>query len=546
MSESSDFSLLVAYGSDMGSAEYVAMQFAEATTAIGIAAEEIELNQVALADLQTATHLVVVVSTFGDGEFPDNATLFWEELSAPGAARLEHLSFAVLALGDSGYELFCNAGRLLDDRLEALGATRLADRYEIDGHYEPESGTWIADTTKIIVALHNERPAASVTVNAETVAAPEKPAPDKSPWDRNNPYAATLAVNRLLSAPGADKEVRHFEIDLADSGISYAAGDSVAVHPVNDPRLVEALLAALGVGPDHAVDGHDLPLGTLLAEHLEIRIPSRALQALVGARTRDPAAAAALNADPEQQSAWLYGRDVLDLLELADLGVDEVVETLRPLQFRDYSISSSPLAHPGRVHLTVATVEYTRPTRRHGGVASTYLARRCDSVRVHLRPNTAFRLPAPDVPIIMVGPGTGIAPFRGFLQERQTLGAAGKSWLFFGDRRRATHYLYGEELEGFVDSGHLTRLDLAFSRDGNAGATKCYVQHRMREQAGELWSWLQDGAYFYVCGNADRMARDVDKTLHEVVATGGGLDADAAHAYVNQLIKDHRYVRDVY
>jgi len=235
------------------------------------------------------------------------------------------------------------------------------------------------------------------------------------------------------------------------------------------------------------------------------------------------------------------------------LTVDDVVDTLRPLQFRDYSISSSPLAHPGHVHLTVATVRYTAGDRRHGGVASTYLAElratagsACgDTVQVHLRPNHAFRLPADDVPIVMIGPGTGIAPFRAFLQERRATGASGRSWLFFGDRRRATDFLYGDELTGFVASGTLTRLDLAFSRD-RADRSKEYVQHRMRENAAELFDWLQDGAHLYVCGDEKRMAKDVDATLRDIVATCGGMDADGARAYVNDLIKTHRYVRDVY
>jgi sulfite reductase (NADPH) flavoprotein alpha-component len=244
--------------------------------------------------------------------------------------------------------------------------------------------------------------------------------------------------------------------------------------------------------------------------------------------------------------SWSYGKDVLDLIRLGALTVDEVVDTLRPLQFRDYSIASSPLVHPDHVHLTVATVRYTAGDRRYGGVASTFLADRGETVRVHLRPNHTFRLPAPHMPIIMIGPGTGIAPFRGFLQERHATRAPGRSWLFFGDRRRATSFLYGDELTSFVDSGTLNRLDLAFSRDGSDGYPKSYVQHRMWENSAELFAWLEDGAHVYVCGDAERMAKDVDATLHNIVASRGAMDAAAAHAYVNELIKSHRYVRDVY
>ncbi len=511
MSGQQESSLIVAFGTDMGNSEDAAMTFAESVAAIGIQAEAIELNQVELSELQNATHFVAVVSTFGEGEFPDTATIFWEALEA-STDRLENLSFSILALGDSSYELFCNAGKLLDEKLEALGATRMVDRVDVDGFYEQPAKAWTADVVKMMTAERGaDAPVESV------VATPP------AARERHEVFEAALAVNRLLTAAESDKEVRHYEVDLTGSGISYQAGDSLAVHASNDPALVSLILAELGVGPDHVVPDQDEPLGVLLAERLEIRIPSRALQDLAG-----PAA---------------YGDDVLDLIRRAGLKADDVLDTLRPLAFRDYSIASSPVAHPGHIHLTVASVRYRGADREHSGVASTFLADRTERVRVHLRPNHNFRLPAPDVPIIMIGPGTGIAPFRAFLQERQATGATGRSWLFFGDRHRATDYLYGDELEGFLASGALTRLDLAFSRDQD---TKVYVQHRMSENAEEFFSWLSDGAYVYVCGDADRMAKDVDAMLHDVVARGGGMDAAAAHGYVNDLIKSHRYVRDVY
>ncbi|AKS36698.1 sulfite reductase flavoprotein subunit alpha [Mycolicibacterium goodii] len=516
----------------MGSAEDAAMTFAEAAAeALGIEAEARELNQIDVGELQSATHFVAVTSTFGDGEFPDTATLFWESISAD-TDRLGHLRFAVLALGDSSYEFFCNAGKLLDARLEELGATRIMDRVDVDGFYQDPAKVWTTDLVKVLAA---ERPGGAVKMVAEE----RGEAPVR---ERHAPVEVALTVNRPLTAPESDKQVRHYEIDLRGSGISYQAGDSIAVHPCNDPLLVDAILAHFGVGPGHTIADHDHPLGVLLREHLEIRTPSRALLALVAARTADPQAAAAMRAEPPDAS-WLYGKDVLDLIRLADLSLDEVVDTLRPLQSRDYSIASSPLVHPDQVHLTVATVRYTNNERSHGGVASTFLAERCERLRVQLRPNQHFRLPGPDVPIIMIGPGTGIAPFRAFLQERRATRAPGRCWLFFGDRRRATDFLYGDELHGFVESGTLTRLDLAFSRDQD---TKVYVQQRMRENADEFYRWLTDGAHLYVCGDAEHMARDVDTALHEIVARCGGLDAEAAHAYVNDLIKAHRYVRDVY
>ncbi|MFI2837669.1 sulfite reductase flavoprotein subunit alpha [Mycolicibacterium sp. PDY-3] len=535
MSGQADISLIVAFGTDMGNAEDAAMTFAESVAEIGIEAEAVELNQVELGQLQDATHFVVVVSTFGEGEFPDSATLFWEAISAD-TDRLEHLHFSVLALGDSSYEFFCNAGKLLDERLEALGAQRMVDRVDVDGFYEEPAKAWTADIIKVMTAQQGG------TAPQPAVSAPER----TEPRERNVPVRARLSVNRWLNSTASDKEVRHYEVDLTGTGITYQAGDSLAVHATNDPALVQALLAAFGVGADYAVTGHEQPLGVLLTEHFEIRTPSRALLNLAATRTTDAEVTAALQSGDTHggtENSWLYGKDVLDIVTLAALNVDEVLDTLRPLQFRDYSIASSPLEHPAAVHLTVASVRYDLDGRAHGGVASTFLADRCQDVLVHLRPNTHFRLPAGDVPIIMIGPGTGIAPFRAFLQERRATKASGPAWLFFGDRRRDTDFLYGAELQEFADAGVLTRLDLAFSRDQE---TKIYVQQRMQENAEEFYRWLTEGAYVYVCGDADRMAKDVDAALHDIVARCGGLDAAGAHAYVNDLIKSHRYVRDVY
>lgn len=515
MTDHRDSSLIVAFGSDMGNAEDAAMSFAEAAAAIGTNTEAIELNHVDVATLQSATHFVVVCSTFGDGEFPDNAALFWEALSADGAERLDHLNFAVLALGDATYEFFCNAGKLLDERLEALGATRLTDRVDIDGSYEQLSAAWTTDLIKLLQAQENH---------------PAEPVEPSAGRERNRTVDARLVVNRRLTSPQSDRDVRHYEIDLTGSGIDYTAGDSIAVHAVNDPALVEQILTHFGLGRDHRVSDYDEPLGVLLSEHFEIRTPSRPLQALAAARGAE----------------WSFGKDVLDLLRLANLELGELLDTLRPLQFRDYSIASSPLEHPDHVHLTVATVRYADGDRLHGGVASTFLADRGDLLRVHLRPNHAFRLPAPEVPIVMIGPGTGIAPFRAFLQERRATAATGRSWLFFGDRHRATDFLYGDELADFVASGTLTKLDLAFSRDRPADLPKEYVQQRMWDNAAELFGWLQDGAHVYVCGDEKRMAKDVDEALRHIIQAEADLDAESAHAYVNDLVKSHRYVRDVY
>jgi sulfite reductase (NADPH) flavoprotein alpha-component len=549
------FSLIVGYGTETGGAEQLAGRFTAAANAIGIDVKAVELNAVGTDELATATHFIAITATYGEGEFPYNAHVFWEQLEAQDAQRLEHLTFAVLGLGDKYYIDFANAGRLLDERLEVLGATRMTARVDCDVDFDDDAALW---TAEVIGLLAGARGPAD-PVRDEGNDADERH--EHPVWNRKNPFTAELCARRLLTGQGSQDEVWHYEIDLADSGITYQAGDSMGVHPVNDPALVAALLTRLGgephdVLPHDVVAGRPVPLGVLLAEHLEIRTPSRALQSLVAARTTDEATAAILGGDdPAVLDAWLYGRDVLDVLEFADLTAAEVLETLRPLQYRDYSIASSPMTHPDRVHLTVATVRYHRGGRTRAGVASAHLADRAERVRIHMQPNNAFRLPAADVPIIMVGPGTGIAPFRAFLQERAHVNAPGKSWLFFGHRHRASDFLYEQELRDHLATGVLTRLDLAFSRDadsvaGDAGNknldTRTYVQHHMLAHASELFAWLENGAHLYVCGDEKRMARDVHRTLHEIVRTAGGMDDDAAHTYVNDLTKHHRYSRDVY
>lgn len=536
MSDDDAFSLVLGFATETGNSTMVAKKFAQAARVVGLDVEPQYLNDLNVQSLVNATHFIVITATYGDGELPYDAEVFWEELNADGAERLDHLSFAVCGLGDSFYPDFCNAGKLVDARLEELGATRLLDRVDCDLEFEEPSEAWTADVVKVLGEL------CLPVLPADDGRATS--AQEASPWNRRNPFQARLVMNRSLTAADSDKSVRHYELDLGDSGITYRAGDSLGIHPRNDPALVEAILARLGVAADHVVAQDDPPVGTLLAEYLEIRVPSAALQSLVASRTPDTEAAAILGgADPAALTKWLYGRDVLDLLELADLGVDEVVSTLRPLQHRDYSIASSPRAHPGRIHLTVATVDYGARGRRRRGAASGFLVDRADNVRIHLAPNDAFRLPAPETPIIMVGPGTGIAPFRAFLQERQVTGATGKSWLFFGDRHRATDFLYRDDLTAFQEAGVLTRLNCAFSRDQD---TKDYVQHHLLANAADLYAWLQDGAHFYVCGDADRMAKDVHHALHEIISIAGNVDADGAHAYVNRLITTHRYQRDVY
>ncbi|MCG7634989.1 sulfite reductase subunit alpha [Gordonia McavH-238-E] len=374
----------------------------------------------------------------------------------------------------------------------------------------------------------------------------------RSPWNRRNPYPATVVTNELLSGPGSAKEVRHLELDLGDSGISYEPGDGIGIAPANDPELVDLLLNRLGAAGDEIIADRKATytLREALTSRYEISAPSKYLVRAVADRTGHPELSRLLDAgDPQALDAWLHGLDVLDLLDLDPTFAptpEELLEELSPLAHREYSISSSPRVHGDTVHITMATVRYTVADRDRGGVCSTHLADRCapgDTVPVFVSPNKKFRLPADDVAAVMIGPGTGIAPFRAFLHERAATGATGSNWLFFGDQHRAHDHLYAEELDRLVAGGVLDRLDLAFSRDQEH---KVYVQDRMREHGAELFAWLEAGAHLYVCGDAATMADDVDAALHEIVAEHGGLDADQAAGYVDGLRSENRYLRDVY
>ncbi|WP_420750210.1 sulfite reductase subunit alpha [Rhodococcus sp. O3] len=537
--------LHILYGSQTGNAESVAEDTAAAARSHGFAPTVCALDDVDLDRFATFGRVLIVTSTYGEGEMPDNAELFWEALSAESAPRLEGMDFAVLALGDTGYDGFCQAGKLIDMRLEQLGAQRIVPRVDCDVDYEDVAAAWIAETLPLVAAvegIHGDGTAA--------VAAPA-PARAKSQWNRKNPFPAAVTVNRLLSGEGSGKEIRHYEFDLTGSGLEYEAGDALNVVPVNDPALVQALLDTLGLDGAVVPAGHEQTLTELLTHSYEITAPNIDLLEEVEKRTHNEELTYVLrHGDKAALDDWLWGRDILDVLRLEptpELTAEEFLSLLKPLQHRAYSISSSPNATEQSVHLTVAAVRYGTDGRERRGVCSTFLADRVGEngiAGVFVTKNKAFRVPADDTaPMIMVGPGTGIAPFRGFLQERRARGATGRNWLFFGDQKRACDYVYEDELTEFVESGVLTRLDLAFSRDQ---AEKIYVQTRMKEHGAELFAWLEDGGHFYICGDASRMAKDVDRALHEIVAEHGGLSEEGAAEYVTNLKREKRYVRDVY
>jgi sulfite reductase (NADPH) flavoprotein alpha-component len=526
----------VLYGSETGNSRQVSAELVDALRARDIEVECSVLDDATPEALLAERTVLVVTATTGDGDMPYNADRFWVALSGEAAPRLDGVDFAVLGLGDSGYFDFCQAAKDLDGRFDALGARRVRELTLCDDDYESDAAAW---TTAVVDQLAGAGAGAGTT--ADDAARP-------GPADHRRPHDATVLRSHRITGTGSLKDVLHLELCLDGSGISYSVGDSIAVVPSNDPGLVRTVLGALGATGDEPAPGD--PTRTLhdaLTSDYEISRPSRELVEEVARRTDDPELPRLLDGGHRRElHEYLWARDVLDLLALARLTPGEVLALLRPLAHRSYSIASSPLTDPNRVDLTVATLRYRAGGRDRFGVASVHLADRLtegDTVGVFLEPNELFRPPADDVPMIMIGPGTGVAPFRGFLHERRIRGATGANWLFFGGRHRRCDALYGEELAGMAADGLLHRLDLAFSRDQ---PEKVYVQTRMREQGAELYRWLADGAHLYVCGDAERMAGDVDAALHEIVAHHGGLSADDAAHFVTALKNEQRYVRDVY
>jgi sulfite reductase (NADPH) flavoprotein alpha-component len=551
--------LLILYGSQTGSAEGVAKKLGKESAQHGFDAKVMEANTCGLDLLTKTERMLFVTSTWGEGDAPDNATEFFKALHAPEAPRLEALSFSVLALGDRNYSDFCGAGKKFDARLEHLGAKRIHPRVDCDLDYESAAKGWMAAVlTKLsevgevisesVISNQLRTPAASTTgaLITDSLVTPRH--------SRNNPFPARLLANRLLTDEGSSKEVRHFAISLADSGLTYEVGDALGVMPGNCPALVGAILAALGCDGEEGVkapDGSETSFRNALLRHYAVTQPTSGLLEAIAERAQSAELKSLLApANKAALEKHLHGREVIDFLiahPLARFTPPEFVALLRKLNPRLYSIASSLRAHPGEVHLCVGIVRYETHGRARKGVCSSFLADRVEdeiSVPVFAQVSHGFRLPPnPDTPIVMVGPGTGIAPFRAFLQDRQATAARGRNWLFFGDQKRATDFLYREELQTMFKEGVLTKLDLAFSRDQ---AEKIYVQHRMLEHANELWSWLEEGAHFYVCGDAKRMAKDVDAALHEIIQKAGGKSGDQAAEYVAALKSAKRYQRDVY
>jgi sulfite reductase (NADPH) flavoprotein alpha-component len=529
--------LTILYGTQTGSAEGLAKKLAKQASSQGYVCSVLGLDDYAKADLSNCERALIITSTYGDGDPPDNAMGFWSWLSSDAAPKMHKLQFSVLALGDTNYEKFCAFGKAVDARLEALGATRAADRVDCDVDYDAGFTSWSsASLTALQGSAALATPAVTIT-STEPVADAAAVAGTKA-----NPYGARLVTNQLLTAPTAGKETRHFEINI--NGLNYEPGDAIGIVPTNDPSLVEALLIQGGWSKDDALRD------ALLNKH-DITNPSKDLLNAIAQRSKNEELTALLDAARSGElKSWLYGRDVLDLLRLLPSGALNAADfttLLKKLQPRLYSIASSLKAAPNHVHLTIAQVRYDSHGRSRQGVCSTFLADRAESdtpVPVFIQPSHGFKLPTDDSrPVIMVGPGTGVAPFRSFLQERKATGARGKNWLFFGEQSRKQSYFYKDEWTTLMKDGHLHRMDTAFSRDQEL---KIYVQHRMLEQGQELYRWLEEGAHFYVCGDASRMAKDVDHALHQLIQTHGAKSEDEAKSYVDAMKSAKRYARDVY
>ncbi len=536
--------LTVLYGTESGNSEVLADRAVKAAKKRGFQANMKNMSEFSPADLAKSPSLLVIVSTWGDGEPPETATSFYKEFMSADVS-LAKVSYSVCGLGDTAYEKFCQVGKDFDARLEGLGASRVFARQDCDVDYEDSFATWLEGSLTAL-APASAAPVAEVAVAGYSSSTVE--------YGKKNPFPSEVLESVLLNGEGSSKETLHLEFSLASSGLSYEPGDALAVVPVNAPDTIKAVLGAAKLTGNEEVElkgGEIKLLADALREDFDITALSRAVLTKL-ADACDSAALRELLADDakERLKEFNHGREIIDaLLEFAPNGLSAaaLVGIFRKLPPRLYSIASSQLAHPDEVHLTVAAVRYETHGRKRKGVCSTFLAdliRSGDAVSLFVQPNKNFRLPAdPATPIIMVGPGTGVAPFRAFVEHRAASGASGKNWLFFGDQHYTYDFLYQLEWQEQLKEGVLTKLDVAFSRDQ---PEKVYVQDRMIQQAEELYQWLEAGAHFYVCGDANRMASDVHEALVTVVQTQAGLTHEAAEAYVENLKKTKRYQRDVY
>ncbi len=534
--------LTILYGSQTGNGRGVAEELEQSAFGRGFAVKLVSLADYKPANIKRESLVSLVISTHGEGDPPDDAELFHEFLLSEKAPQLKNLKFSILALGDSSYVNFCQTGRELDARLKELGAQQIVPIVECDLDYEEPASRWAEDVLKV---LPDELASVAEMPRLRAV----KPV---APYDKHRPFEAEVLTNQKITGAKSSKDVRHIELSLEGSGLIYEPGDSLAVIADNPPRLIEELLSTLGFSGDEEVTIKDstIPIRDALRTELEITAPSLGFLKAYAELANSEDLAELLQANHQAElSEFLDTRQIIDIVREypAALSPSDFGDSLRKLMPRSYSIASSPLANPDEVHLTVASVNYQAFGTEHWGAASTMLVDRIaegDNVSVFLETNPRFRLPANgQTPVIMIGPGTGVAPFRAFVEERAELGATGKNWLFFGDRTFHSDFLYQLEWQRFLKRGALHRMDVAFSRDQ---ADKVYVQHRIEEHAAEVWAWLQQGAAVYVCGDAKHMAGDVHDALINVVVSQGGYDLVSAESYLKDMRRAGRYQRDVY
>ncbi|MCF8887397.1 assimilatory sulfite reductase (NADPH) flavoprotein subunit [Priestia megaterium] len=534
----------ILYGSQTGNAQGLAENTGKTLEAKGFNVTVSSMNDFKPNNLKKLENLLIVVSTHGEGEPPDNALSFHEFLHGRRAPKLENFRFSVLSLGDSSYEFFCQTGKEFDVRLAELGGERLYPRVDCDLDFEEPANKWLKG---VIDGLSEAKGhSASAAVPAEAPAG-------TSPYSRTNPFKAEVLENLNLNGRGSNKETRHLELSLEGSGLTYEPGDSLGIYPENDPELVDLLLNEFKWDASESVtvnkEGETRPLREALISNFEITVLTKPLLKQAAELTGNDKLKALVE-NREELKAYTQGRDVIDLVR--DFGpwnvsAQEFVAILRKTPARLYSIASSLSANPDEVHLTIGAVRYEAHGRERKGVCSVLCSERLqpgDTIPVYLQSNKNFKLPQDqETPIIMVGPGTGVAPFRSFMQEREETGAKGKSWMFFGDQHFVTDFLYQTEWQKWLKDGVLTKMDVAFSRDTEE---KVYVQNRMLEHSKELFQWLEEGASFYVCGDKTNMARDVHNTLVEIIETEGKMSREQAEGYLAEMKKQKRYQRDVY
>ncbi|MCM3726994.1 assimilatory sulfite reductase (NADPH) flavoprotein subunit [Neobacillus cucumis] len=535
----------ILYGSQTGNARGLAKKSAQTLEANGYQVTVSAMSDFKPNNLKKLQNLLIIASTHGEGDPPDNAISFHEFLYSKRAPKLEDLHYSVLALGDSSYEFFCQTGKDFDVRLEELGGTRLYPRFDCDVDFDEPAAEWLEG----VLASLGESAGGT---KAQTQTAVNRAV--ESVYSRTNPFKAEVLENINLNGRGSNKETHHLEISLEGSGLTYEPGDALGIYPDNDPELVDLLIKELNMNPDEKVtvkQGDVRTLRDALVSYYEISVLTKPLLQKAADLTGNKELQDFLAPGKEEEvKAYIHGRDLIDLVRDYtpwNVTAQEFVSILRKIPGRLYSIASSLAANPDEVHLTIGAVRYDAHGRLRNGVCSTLVADRInpgDILNVYVQQNENYKLPQnPETPIIMIGPGTGVAPFRSFMQEREETGAEGKSWLFFGDQHFVTDFLYQVEWQKWLQNGTLTKLDVAFSRDTDQ---KVYVQHSMQEQSKELFQWLQDGAVVYICGDEKHMAHDVHQTLIDIIEKEGSMSREDAEAYLADMQQQKRYQRDVY